>query len=64
MPMRPGFTIMILSLNRKACSGSMTVLQSTSPLKFKMQASAGKIMCTVFWDAEGIMLIDYICLTR
>ena len=23
------------------------------------QASAGKIMCTVFWDAECILLIDY-----
>jgi len=27
--------------------------------KFKVQASAGKIMCTVFWDAEGILQIDY-----
>ena len=24
-----------------------------------MQASAGKIMCTIFWDAEGILLIDF-----
>jgi histone-lysine N-methyltransferase SETMAR len=32
---------------------------SPSPRKFKVQASAGKIMCTVFWDAEGILLIDY-----
>jgi len=32
---------------------------SPNPLKFKMQASAGKIMCTVFWDAEGIRLTDY-----
>ena len=32
---------------------------SPSPHKFKVQASAGKIMCTVFWDAEGILLIDY-----
>ena len=24
-----------------------------------MQASAGKIMCTVFWAAGGILLIDY-----
>jgi len=30
-----------------------------SPLKFKVQASAGKIMCTVFWDAEDILLIGY-----
>ena len=32
---------------------------SPNPLKFKMQASAGKIMCTVFWGAEDILLIDY-----
>ena len=31
---------------------------SPSPRKFKVQASAGKIMCTIFWDAEGILLID------
>ena len=33
--------------------------RSPSPRKFKVQASAGKIMCTVFWDSEGILLIDY-----
>ena len=32
---------------------------SQSPRKFKVQASAVKIVCTVFWDAEGILLIDY-----
>jgi len=32
---------------------------SASPQKFKVQASAGKIMCTVFWDAKDVLLIDY-----
>ena len=32
---------------------------SPSPWKFKVQASAGKIMCTIFWDAERILLIDF-----
>jgi len=32
---------------------------SPSPRKFKVQASAGKIMRTTFWDAEGILLIDF-----
>jgi len=27
--------------------------------KFKVQASAGKIICTVFWDAEDVLLIGY-----
>jgi len=31
-----------------------------SPRKFKVQASAGKIMCTVFWDAEDVLLIGYV----
>jgi len=31
-----------------------------SPWNFKVHASAGKIMCTIFWDAEGILLIDFI----
>jgi len=30
---------------------------SPNPQKFKVQASAGKIMCTVFWDAEDILFI-------
>jgi len=33
---------------------------SPNPRKFKVQASAGKIMCTILWDAEGILLIDVI----
>jgi len=32
---------------------------SPSPRKLKVQTSACKIMCTVFSDAEGILLIDY-----
>jgi len=32
---------------------------SPNPLKFKMQASAGKIMYTAFCDAEDILPIDY-----
>jgi len=27
--------------------------------KFTVQASASKIMCTVFWDAEDVLLIGY-----
>ena len=35
-------------------------LGSPPPLKFRTQPSAGKIMATVFWDSEGILLIDYL----
>lgn len=30
-----------------------------APKKFKVVPSAGKVMATVFWDSEGILLIDY-----
>ena len=30
---------------------------SPSRRKFKVQSSAGKIMCSIFWDAEGVLLI-------
>lgn len=33
---------------------------SPPPTKFKVQASAGKIMATIFWDREGILMIDYL----
>ncbi len=29
------------------------------PKKAKVQASVGKVMATVFWDAKGILLIEY-----
>lgn len=32
---------------------------TTPPKKFKVSQSAGKIMATIFWDSEGILLIDY-----
>jgi [histone H3]-lysine36 N-dimethyltransferase SETMAR len=32
---------------------------SPSPVKFRTQPSAGKIMATIFWDSEGPLLVDY-----
>ena len=41
---------------------SMAWKHVTSPLprKLRVVASARKVMATVFWDAEGIVLIDYL----
>ena len=41
---------------------SMQRKQSTSPApkKAKVVPSAGKVMASVFWDAKGIVLIDYL----
>ena len=33
---------------------------SPRPKKFKTQRSAGKVMATVFWDAQGIIMLDFL----
>ena len=43
----------------KIAKHAVETCQFPNHSKFKVQASAGKIMCTVFWDAEGILQIDY-----
>ncbi|XP_045459255.1 histone-lysine N-methyltransferase SETMAR-like [Melitaea cinxia] len=30
------------------------------PKKFKVEISASKLMATIFWDCEGVLLIDYL----
>ena len=30
------------------------------PKKFKTQSSAGKVMATVFWDAKGVIIMDFL----
>ena len=33
---------------------------SPRPKKFKTQLSAGKVMATVFWDAQGVIILDFL----
>ena len=33
---------------------------SLRPKKFKTQPSAGKVMATVFWDAKGFIMLDFL----
>ena len=33
---------------------------SPRPKKFKMQPCAGKVMATVFWDAQGVIMLDFL----
>ena len=33
---------------------------SLRPKKFKTQPSAGKVMTTVFWDAKGVIMLDFL----
>ena len=37
---------------------------SLATRKFKVQKSAGKVMASVFWDKDGLLLIDYLHLIR
>ena len=32
---------------------------SPRPVRARLKPRAGKVMATIFWDAEGILLIDY-----
>ena len=33
---------------------------SPRPTKFKTQPSAGKILATLFWDAKGVIMLDFL----
>jgi len=35
-------------------------VESPSKKKFKMLLSVGKVMCTVFWDRKGVILLDFL----
>ena len=30
------------------------------PKKFRVQKSSGKVLASIFWDQDGILLIDYL----
>lgn len=44
----------------KEDSKQWTKRGQSAPVKAKTVPSAGKVMATVFWDAKGILLIDYL----
>ena len=33
---------------------------SSRPKKFRVQKSAGKVLASIFWDQDGILLTDYL----
>lgn len=41
-------------------SASWTASDEPRPQRPKTQQSAGKVMASVFWDAQGILFIDYL----
>ena len=44
--------------NRQAAES--TAAGGSRPKRLKTQTSAGKVLASVFWDAQGILLIDYL----
>ena len=44
----------------KAQSRQSVGLESPRPKKFKTQPSASKVMATVFWDAQGVIMLDFL----
>ena len=55
--MRLGFIIMS---QRIKLSRQWVRPGSLRPKKFKTQPSAGKVMATVFWDAKGVIMLDFL----
>ena len=55
--MRPGSIIINqrIKLSRQSVGPG-----SPRPKKFKMQPSAGQVMATVFWDAQGVIMLDFL----
>jgi len=41
------------SMERRHCGSPL-------PQKFRVQKSAGKILASIFWDQDGILLTDYL----
>ena len=44
----------------KALSRQWVGPGSPRPKKFEKQPSAGKVMATVFWDAKGVIVLDFL----
>ena len=44
----------------KAQSRQWVVPGSPRPKKFKTQPSAVKVMATIFWDAKGVIMLDFL----
>ena len=56
--MRHGFTT--LTQSKKLQSKQWKHPSSSPPKKFKRVHSAGKVMASIFWDNQGVLIIDYL----
>jgi hypothetical protein len=58
LAMRAGSTIS--PPETKATSMAWKHITSSIQKKFNTTNSAGKVLLTVFWDAEGVLLLDFL----
>ncbi len=58
--MKDGYTTTHYTPETKVQSKQWIVTDELAPKKMKIVKSADKVMVTVFWDACGIILIDYL----
>ena len=56
--MKPGYITMTQRQSNNQWSGCIAA--HPAPKKFWVQKSAGKVLASIFWDQDGILLIDYL----
>jgi len=56
--MKPGYIAMIRKQSNNQWSGSI----ATHPAQknSRVKKSAGKVLASIFWDQDGMLLIDYL----
>jgi len=49
-------------MSRRHCNNqwSFGIASHPTPKKIRVQKSAGKVLVSIFWDQDGILLIDYL----
>jgi len=56
--MKPGYITLARRQSNNQWSGCIAAQPALK--KFQVQKSAGKVLASIFWDQDGILLIDYL----
>ena len=56
--MRLGSITLILRPKSRLCNGS--TLAHPPPKKFKRVSSTGKVIASIFWDIQGVVMMDFL----
>ena len=54
-------TWLYITMSRRQSNSQWSggIVAHRAPKKFRVQKSAGKVLASIFWDQDGILLIDY-----